>query len=102
MVKPFLKDRLSKIFDLSISISEEQYIEQTHEYISKDLTQGKFSQEAKDFYCKQILLFKDKGVDAVILGCTELPILLQGVKTALPTLSTTDLHIQMAVDFILG
>jgi aspartate/glutamate racemase len=43
----------------------------------------------------------ENEVDAVILGCTELPILLKNETTKLPFLATTDLHIQMAVDFII-
>lgn len=102
MVKPFLKDKLSKKYNLEIAIPEKAYIDQTHQYISKELTQGKFSREAKDFFCLQIQNFKDRGIDAAILGCTEIPILLKDVDTVLPTLSTTDLHIDMAVDFIMS
>ncbi|WP_367275805.1 hypothetical protein [Marivirga sp.] len=35
------------------------------------------------------------------MGCTELPLLLKDVEADLPMLATTDLHIEMAVNFIL-
>ncbi len=102
MTKSFLKDRLKEQHGLIITIPEGEAIDQSHYFVSKELTQGQFTQAAKDFYTDQIRMFKDKGMDAVVLGCTELPILLSDVITDLPVLATTDLHIQMAVDFILS
>ena len=40
--------------------------------------------------------------DGIILGCTELPLLIQQEDVDIPTLATTNLHAQMAVDFILN
>ncbi|GGE31002.1 aspartate/glutamate racemase family protein [Psychroflexus planctonicus] len=102
MTKAFLKDRIAEKHDLQVCIPDEKEVQQSHYFVSKELTQGKFTQEAKDFYVKQIIAFKNRGVDAVILGCTELPILLKDVQTELPVLSTTDLHIQMATNFIMN
>ena len=101
MTKAFLKDRLIEKHGLSVSIPEEEAIEKSHYFVSEELTQGVFSKDAISFYTEEIKAFKEKGLDAVILGCTELPILLKNVKTELPVLATTDLHIRMAVDFIL-
>lgn len=101
MTKAFLKNRLTDQHGLKILIPEEKDIQKSHCFVSKELTQGKFTQDAKDFFVDQIQQFKKKGVDAVVLGCTELPMLLKETQTELPTLSTTDLHIQMAVHFIL-
>jgi aspartate racemase len=101
MTKAFLKNRLKEQHGLITTIPEDEAIDQSHYFVSKELTQGQFTQAAKDFYTDQIRMFKDKGMDAVVLGCTELPILLKETDTALPALRTTDLHIQMAVDFIL-
>ena len=102
MTKAFLKDMLTKKHGLQVQIPDAFGVEKSHYFVSKELTQGKFTEEAKDFYKQQIQNFKNQNVDAVILGCTELPILLKDVQTELPLLHTTDLHIQTAVDFILG
>lgn len=101
MTKAFIKNRLINQHGFKIYIPKEKDILKSHHFVSKELTQGKFSQDAKDFFVNQIQQFKKKGVDAVILGCTELPMLLKETQTELPTLSTTDLHIQMAANFIL-
>lgn len=102
MTKTFLKDRLREKHGLHIEIPEEHSIEKSHYYVSKELTQGIFSNDAVKFYTQEIKAFKAKGMDAVILGCTELPLLLKDIDTELPVLATTDLHIRMAVDFILN
>ena len=100
MTKGFLKDYLTSKHRLEIVIPDETDIEKSHHFVSKELTQGKFTEEAKTFYKELIITFENE-VDAVILGCTELPILLKNETTKLPFLATTDLHIQMAVDFII-
>ena len=46
-------------------------------------------------------LLEKKGADGIILGCTELPLLLNSTEIDLPLLYSTDLHVQMAVDFLL-
>ena len=100
MTKGFLKDYLADKHQLEVTIPDGENLEKSHYYVSKELTQGKFTEEAKTFYNKLISAY-EKDVDAVILGCTELPILLKDENNSLPYLSTTDLHIQTAVDFIL-
>jgi aspartate racemase len=100
MTKGFLKDYLTNKHHLEIVIPNETNIEKSHHFVSKELTQGKFTEEAKTFYKELITTFENE-VDAVTLGCTELPILLKNETTNLPFLATTDLHIQTAVDFII-
>ncbi|HKK39049.1 MAG TPA: amino acid racemase [Cryomorphaceae bacterium] len=93
-----LKDR----FNIDVITPEGERFDTTHDYISEELTQGIFSKEAGSFYLKEIERMKERGADGIILGCTELPILLKDAKAELPMLATTDLHAQMAVDFILS
>ncbi len=100
MTKDFMRSYLSKHHNFEVIIPEAKSIEQSHYFVSKELTQGQFTEEAKMFYKSLIASYKDE-VDAVILGCTELPILLKDEAIEVPTLATTDLHIQSAVDFIL-
>ena len=64
------------------------------------MTQGKFTEESKDFFLEQIQLLVDRGADGIILGCTELPLLIKPQDVNVPLLSTTELHTMMAVDFI--
>lgn len=98
----FIPDVLKEKYNINTLLPDAEAIEKSNDYVSKELTQGVFSNEAVDFYQDQIRILKLGGADGAILGCTELPILLKNLPTDLPTLSTTDLHIDMAVEFILG
>lgn len=96
----FIKNYLANQHNLEVFTPDEKSIDRSHYFVSNELTRGIFSAEAKSFYKELINSYENK-VDAVILGCTELPILLKEEKANLPFISTTDLHIQTAVDFIL-
>jgi len=97
----FIQDHLKQKYDIDCLIPEEQFIDETHDFIADELTQGQFTDAAKAFFLEQMRLLRDRGADGIILGCTELPMLLDQDDFELPMLPTTQLHIQMAVDFIL-
>lgn len=100
MTGRFILDVLEENFSIKTVIPDEKHLDQAHYYVSKELTQGIFSQEAKDFFLEQMDLLKGKGAEGIILGCTELPILFKGTDYDVPLLSTTELHVNMAIDFI--
>ena len=102
MTGSFIPDILKSEYQIETIIPEGDALDQSHQYVSKELTQGIFNDAARQFYQHEIQNLKKRGADGVILGCTELPILLKDTDTALPALATTQLHAQMAVDFIMG
>jgi aspartate racemase len=75
-------------------------LDKSHYYVSKELTLGKFTDEAKAFYLEQMRLLQEKGAEGMIMGCTELPLLIKQEETDFPLISTTQLHAELAVDFI--
>src|SRR5690606_16938470 len=97
----FISSPLKEKYDIETIIPDSEYIDRNHDYISKELTKGVFSEEAKKFYLEQMRLLRSRGADGIILGCTELPMLLEQKDFDLPLLATTNLHAQMAADFIL-
>ncbi|WP_037315098.1 aspartate/glutamate racemase family protein [Salegentibacter sp. Hel_I_6] len=101
MTGNFLQGRLAEKHQIDTLIPSEEYIDETHLFISEELTQGKFTDKAKDFYLEQMQLLKERGAEAIILGCTELPMLIKETDTKIPLLDTTKLHAQMATEFIL-
>ncbi|MFO7826523.1 MAG: amino acid racemase [Cyclobacterium sp.] len=102
MTGDFIPSRLAKKFSIQTVIPDERYIAQNHWYVSNELTQGIFRDEAKTFFLEQMHLLQKKGAEGIILGCTELPILMDETDFALPLLATTTLHARMAADFILN
>lgn len=97
---PFLKSRIEEK-GISCLIPEEKDIAENHRFIAEELTQGKFTEEAKKFFLQQIEKLKDQGADAILLGCTELPMLINQKGVGIPLLDTTYLHSKMASEFIL-
>jgi aspartate racemase len=102
MTKGFMQKHLLDGYGIETLIPEEKAIEKSHFYVSKELTQGQFSEEAKSFYLEQMEILKEKGAEGIILGCTELPLLINQDDISLPLMATTQLHVDMATQFILN
>ncbi|MEO9482459.1 MAG: amino acid racemase [Ekhidna sp.] len=102
MTGNFIPSILSDQFKIQTIIPDEENLGQAHDYVSKELTQGIFSDEARGFFLKQMHLLQRKGAEGIILGCTELPLLIKKTDFNIPLLPTTELHVKMAVDFILS
>lgn len=101
MTGSFIHDRLKSKFEIETIIPEDKYIEECHHYISNELTQGKFSDKSRNFFSRQMDYLREEGAEGIILGCTELPLIFKQEDYDFPLLSTTDLHIQSAIEFIL-
>lgn len=102
MQKDFLKKRLTEKHGLEIIIPDAGSHDEIQRIISEELTQGKFNNSAKAFLLREMNKLEDKGAEGIILGCTELPLLIKQKDSKLPLLNTTLLHAEMAVDFIFG
>lgn len=73
-----------------------------HRIIQQELDLGIFKPESKKYVLQQIEELKQRGAQGIVLGCTEIPLIIKPVDVAEPIFDTTLLHSQMAVDFILG
>ncbi|MEZ2415587.1 aspartate/glutamate racemase family protein [Muriicola sp. E247] len=102
MTKGFIPELLKDNYGIETIIPQGEALEKSHFYVSRELTQGRFTDEARTFFLDQISQLKARGAEAVVLGCTELPILISPESSDIPLLATTDLHARMAADFILG
>lgn len=101
MTGDFIPSYLKEKYNIETIIPDAEFIDKNHHYVSVELTQGIFSDEAKIFFLEQMELLKQKGAEGIILGCTELPMLLEASDYDLPLIATTQLHAKMAADFIL-
>lgn len=97
----FLEEFIKSKYAIDITLPDEENIDKIHHYISKELTQGIFSDDAKSYFLEQMQALQEKGADAMIMGCTELPILIKQEETEFQLIDTTGLHVEMAVEFIL-
>lgn len=73
-----------------------------HDVIFNELCQGLVREESRQLYIDIIARGQAAGADCVILGCTEIGLLLSPQDIALPTFDSTLLHADAAVDFALG
>ncbi len=101
MTGGFIQSFLQENYKIETIIPDEEFLKESHRYVSTELTQGNFTDTAKSFFIQQMKLLQEKGAEGIILGCTELPMLIAPGDFDLPMMATTQLHAQMAVDFIL-
>jgi aspartate racemase len=98
----FYRGRLQKEHGLKVLIPEEPGRTLVHDVIYKELTYGTIRDESRAAYVKIIEDLVRRGAQGVILGCTEIPLLIKAKDSPVPVFDTTALHAAAAVDFALG
>lgn len=71
--------------------------QQVHKYIVEELIYGTMRPTTREYFKSQIQQFADQGCDAVVLGCTEIPLLIAPEDSALPVLDSTRLLARAAL-----
>ncbi len=103
MLEDFYKNRIEDNFDIEVVVPNEKEQDIIHEVIYKELCLGKVNKQSKNEYLKIIeRLEKEDEVQGVILGCTEIAMLVQQDSVSIPIYDTTNLHVLSAVDFALS
>jgi aspartate racemase len=98
MEQDFYKKRIEEEFNIEVIIPESGERQIVHDIIYKELVIGKISQSSKQIYVNIINNLKSSGAEGVILGCTEIPLLVKQVDCDLPLFDTTTIHAKAAVD----
>jgi aspartate racemase len=101
MEQPFLRERLQR-FALEVLVPEPDERRAVHRIIYEELCAGIVREESRRVYLDAIGRLRRRGAQAIILGCTEITLLIGPEHCALPLLDTTALHARAAVDFALG
>ncbi|MGK9233473.1 amino acid racemase [Inquilinus limosus] len=76
--------------------------EETNRVIMDELVYGRFTPEGIACFQRVIGRMKDEGCDAVVLGCTEIPLIIDDANSPLPTLDSTRLLAQAALRRAVG
>src|SRR5258706_15337854 len=97
----FYKNRLST-YDIITLIPDEKDIELVNNSIYNELGKGILLPETKQMYLEIIDQLIQQGAEGIILGCTEIPLLLKQDDSPVPVFDTTLLHATAAVDFALA
>ena len=97
------RDRMRERFGIEIVTPDEAGRTEVHRLIYEELCRGRFEPASRELLRAQVAALADRGAQAVILGCTELGLLLPaGSEAALPLFDSTDLQARAAVDWMLG
>ena len=102
MEKEFYRGRLEKAHSLRVIIPDEVGRALVHRVIYEELVQGKIIRESREEYLKVIESLVESGAEGIILGCTEIGLLVKGDDLPLPVFDTMEIHARAAVDAALG
>ena len=102
MEEDFYRERLERVFGLEVLIPQASDRATVHRVIYEELVAGKVVEPSRDAYRDVVARLVAEGAEAVILGCTEIMLLLGEGDCAVPLFDTTALHAQAAVDFALS
>lgn len=98
MEQDFYKGRLRDKHGLEVLVPEADDRRTVHEIIYKELVAGVVREESRDAYRAVIARLIERGAQAIILGCTEIMILVRPEDSAAPLFDTTEIHAVAAVE----
>ena len=101
MEQDFYRGRLESKHGLEVIIPEATDRELVHNIIYNELCLGLIRDSARQTYREVIRRLIDRGAQGVILGCTEISMLIAPSDSPIPLFDTTSLHAQSAVEFAL-
>ena len=98
MEKDFFRDILNK-HEIETIIPDVEERDEIHRIIYDELAQGEFKKSSKEKYLKIIDSLILKGAKGIILGCTEIPLLINQNDVSLPIFDTTKIHAAAGFEF---
>ncbi len=101
MTQDFYKQRLIDV-GLQVLIPENDARAEVHRIIYDELCQGQFLDSSRQYYSQVIKDLANEGAEGVILGCTEIGLLIQQADSPIAVFDTTAIHAAAAVDFLLS
>ncbi len=98
MEAPFYKERLGNK-GIEVVIPNEVDRQIIHDIIYSELIMGVIKKESKQSYIMIINKMIEEGIRGVVLGCTEIPMLLKQDDVSIEVFDTTEIHARAAVDY---
>lgn len=102
MEQPFYRERLKK-YGIRVVIPDEKEREYVNAVIFDELCANRIKKQSREGYQNIIeRLRKEEGAEGVVLGCTEIPLLIRQEDVAIPVFDTTAIHSEAAVEYSLN
>ncbi len=92
MTQDFYKVRINEKFGIEIIVPDETDRETIHRIIYDELCRGTIKDSSREEYVNIIEKLRKNGAEGVILGCTEIPLLIKQEHSSIPIFDTTKLH----------
>lgn len=102
MEKDFYKDLLKKKYGVDVIIPDLQDRKIIHNTIYNELVRGEINDISREKFITIIGKLQMQGAQGVILGCTEIPLLISENDVEIPVFDTTTIHAEMAVEWALS
>ncbi len=102
MEQDFYKGRIAEGFGIEVLVPNESQCDLVHEVIYHELCMGELKERSRQRYLEIIDSLSEQGAEAVILGCTEIALLVQQNHTTVPIYDTTAIHAEEAIKWALG
>ena len=98
MEQTFYKNRISDTFGIEVIIPNQDQRDLVHKVIYEKLCLGRISEVSKQQFIEIITALGEAGAEAVILGCTEIGLLVSQADVQVPLYDTTVIHAAKAVE----
>jgi len=95
---------IKRIVDNNIEViipKNEQVLNKLHQIIQKELSYDIITDKSKEFVISVIESLVDDGAEGIVLGCTELPLMIKPYDLQIPIFNTTKIHAKEGTKFIL-
>ena len=102
MEKDFYKKYINDHFGIEVIIPSDEERDLIHNIIYGELVQGKILDESREVYKEIIGHLEEQGAEGVILGCTEIPLLISNSDVNIHVFDTTTIHAHKAVEWALS
>jgi len=102
MEMDFYKGRLADKFNLNVIVPEKKDRMIINQIIYQELVLGEIKQESRNEFIRVMETLVKKGAEGIILGCTEISLLVGVNDTSVPIFDTTYIHAETAVEIALG
>lgn len=102
MEQDFYKGRITEKFGIEVIVPDTDEQTVVHDIIYKELCLGQINSDSRERYLEIIANLHAQGAQAVILGCTEIALLVKQSDTTVPLYDTTQIHAAHGVECALG
>jgi aspartate racemase len=101
MEEDFYKGRISERFGIDVLVPDKDERDFIERVIFDELCVGRMSTSSKKRFKQIIGKLVENGAEGIILGCTEIPLLIKQEDVNVPVFDTTEIHAKAAVEFAL-